>query len=484
MLPTVTRREILEHLLSQRFVALFLLCLILTPASLYIGSKNYQVYLREYNELVRIYEEQARAATGVDIFNGSFSIKAFRPPTPLSIFAIQVEETLPRYFIVTEIGSQPVGSSALGGSILAIFGRIDFLFVIQYIFSLVAIILAYDMISGEKEMGMLSFTLSNPVPRHVLLLGKVTGGCLTLLMPYIVSLLTGLVLVLLFSPDALSLSSLPRIAIILSASFVYLVVFFNLGLLVSTRTRNSKTALLYCFLLWIVLVLVYPKLSGLAAEVVYPVKTETMVNMEKAAARDNLQAEKNRILSRIHMKHYSEDPGAFSRMTGEERMAARRAYDRESVTVHREFDQKINETLRKIDDEHKRHREKQERLAAAISRLSPAGWFTFLVTNAAQLGEVDKRVLFSSVREYESTLRTLVFSKFRRETIVYPDGTTLGSGGFSGRIDASALPRFSFRPAPLRAGAREISFDFIFLVLYAIVLLAAAHVSFLRYDVR
>jgi len=484
MLLTFIRKEIRDHLLSQRFIILFLLCVILMPTAFYMSSKNYQAYLREYSELARTYEEQIQRATDSDIFAGLFLIKGFRPPAPLSLFAARIEEILPRYFIITETGLQPVKSSALRGTLLSLFGRVDFLFIIQYIFSLVAILLAYDLISGEKELATLSFTLSNAIPRDVLLLGKVLGGYLTLLIPYIVSLLIGFLVLGFLAPHIWNRSHLPRMIIILLGSFVYLAVFFNLGLVVSARTMTSKTALIYCFLLWIILVLLYPKLGAVVAEIAYPIRTQTVVGMQKASMRASLQLEKNKRLTHIFMKYYGEDINAVSKMTREERAVARQGYSRESAPVEREFDEKINEALRKIEEQYEREKENQERLAVFLSRLSPVGWITFLIANAAQVGEVDKRRLFSSAREYESVIRSLVFSKFRRATIIYPDGNTLGMGGFSGRINVKGLPRFSFRPSSLSSVAKEMAVDGLLLLSCAVALFMIAHLSFLRYDVR
>jgi ABC-type transport system involved in multi-copper enzyme maturation permease subunit len=55
------------------------------------------------------------------------------------------------------------------------FPLVDLVFVVTILMSLVALIFAYDAVSGEKEDGP-KLVLANGVPRHRILLGKVIGG--------------------------------------------------------------------------------------------------------------------------------------------------------------------------------------------------------------------------------------------------------------------------------------------------------------------
>ena len=63
---------------------------------------------------------------------------------------------------------------------LSIFLAVDVIFVFKIVLSALAILFAYNTISGEREDGTLKLVLSNPVPRDALVLGKYLGGMLSL----------------------------------------------------------------------------------------------------------------------------------------------------------------------------------------------------------------------------------------------------------------------------------------------------------------
>ena len=52
MLVTLIQKEIMHHILSVRFVALLLMCLLLIPLTLSISYRNYQQNLVDYQEAV------------------------------------------------------------------------------------------------------------------------------------------------------------------------------------------------------------------------------------------------------------------------------------------------------------------------------------------------------------------------------------------------------------------------------------------------
>ena len=54
MLMTLIQKEIQHHLLSVRFVALLLMCLLLVPLTLSINHRNYHQSLVDYQEAVKL----------------------------------------------------------------------------------------------------------------------------------------------------------------------------------------------------------------------------------------------------------------------------------------------------------------------------------------------------------------------------------------------------------------------------------------------
>ncbi len=54
MLMTMIQKEIMHHLLSVRFVALLVMCLLLVPLTLSTNYRNYRQNLVDYQEAVKL----------------------------------------------------------------------------------------------------------------------------------------------------------------------------------------------------------------------------------------------------------------------------------------------------------------------------------------------------------------------------------------------------------------------------------------------
>ena len=54
MLRTLIQKEIMHHILSVRFAALLVMCVLLIPLTLFINYRNYQQDLVDYQEAVKL----------------------------------------------------------------------------------------------------------------------------------------------------------------------------------------------------------------------------------------------------------------------------------------------------------------------------------------------------------------------------------------------------------------------------------------------
>ena len=197
MTRTIVRKEVLENILSYRFPLFSLICLLLIPLGMSVNQASYAKRVRDYSEQVRLADEAAAALKIQDIMAGTVAIKGFRRPAPLSVFTQGFESALPRYYEFTQDGFKPGESAGDDESILSVQGQVDFVFLVQMVISLIALLFASDTISGEKEAGTLRAMLANRLPRDMLLAGKIGGGYLALWIPFTLAFLIGAVVLML-----------------------------------------------------------------------------------------------------------------------------------------------------------------------------------------------------------------------------------------------------------------------------------------------
>ena len=113
--------------------------------------------------------------------------------------------------------------------------------------------------------------LANRVPRDRFLLGKVIGGYINLLISLVTPVILGILILLIYPDVSLSGQDWVRVGIIFLVFFLYLSVFFSLGLFVSTRSARSSSSFLTLLIIWVAFVTVIPKVSILAATQIDPI---------------------------------------------------------------------------------------------------------------------------------------------------------------------------------------------------------------------
>ena len=151
MLITLIQKEMMHHILSVRFVALLVMCLLLVPLTLHINYRNYLQNQVNYKESLKLStaEDDEKPPDAPD--PDTEVSKLFLEPTPLSVFAKGLEESLPSYLGITRNGVKQ-GSMSLGEAPLSsALGNLDFLFVVSTVFSLLALLYSHLMLLRVKE---------------------------------------------------------------------------------------------------------------------------------------------------------------------------------------------------------------------------------------------------------------------------------------------------------------------------------------------
>ncbi len=242
MLKDIIKKEIHETITSPKFIFTFLLCSSLILLSVFTGITSYRADLKEYSTAVALNKKNLERATS-DVTFANLGIKINRPPQVLSSIVSGVSEAVGRVAKVDyTYDPNLVDSKYESNPIFSIFGTLDLAFIVKIVLSLLAILYTYDLVVGEKERGTLKLILANRVPRDRFLLGKVIGGYINLLISLVTPVILGILILLIYPDVSLSGQDWVRVGIIFLVFFLYLSVFFSLGLFVSTRSARSSSS--------------------------------------------------------------------------------------------------------------------------------------------------------------------------------------------------------------------------------------------------
>ncbi|MCX6566358.1 MAG: ABC transporter permease subunit [Candidatus Aminicenantes bacterium] len=480
MLNTIVKKEALETIVSYRFPLFALICLLLIPLGMSVNQADYGKRVRDYQEQVRLADAAAAALKIQDVMAGTVAIKGFRRPAPLSVFTQGFESTLPRYYEFTQDGFKPGESVGGGESILSVQGQVDFVFLVQMVVSLIALLFASDMISGEKEAGTLRAMLSNRLPRDTLLAGKIGGGFLALWIPFLFAFLIGAALLLLGAFPLFGGDTPARVATIFLASSFFVLTYFVIGIAVSASTAKARTSLVAILILWAAFQLIIPKMSDMAARLIHPVRTETEISLQKSLLVRSLDLETAKELGRQYDLIFG---GASPGTADDEKSPERKKWDPIRDGIQQRAREQKSRQLAAIDETYLQEKRRQLNLALNLSLVSPSAAFARFSADVCGTGELERGKYLDAVRSHQNTLETELFSKVKRTLMIHGGGGT--SMSFTAMpVDTSKLPKFAITPASLAETFKADGRSIFSLAFWLIVPFGFAYFKFVKYDVR
>jgi len=264
MLLLIILKEIRNNILTLRFAVIYGLLFLVTVLSMAILSANYRTQQENYAQAKQRQHEILSSMEDLDDLRhqGAMVQKA---PSELTPFSMGLEKEMSRSLTVSGRRGIEVGAGQYTNPVSALFSTPDLSYIVNVVISLLALLLTFDTICGEKENGTLRLMLANAVPRHTILVGKWLGGYLALAVPFLLAVGVGLLVSLLVTGSTPDLDSWKRAAGLVLLSLLYISVFFTLGVLISTFNRRSSTALMASLFVWVVIVVTIPNVVPILA---------------------------------------------------------------------------------------------------------------------------------------------------------------------------------------------------------------------------
>jgi ABC-type transport system involved in multi-copper enzyme maturation permease subunit len=477
---TIAVRELTDDLTSVRFLIITLLVIVLTPLAVYVGTRDYRNRLEDYNRLMVEQQGLAAGPAGKQV-SGSRNLevlRAIRPPERLSVLARGVDGVLPEYWDFSPTGIQ-VGPLASRPQRLGdVLGQLDLEFLIRVVLGLLAILLAFDAVVGEKELGTLRMVLSQPLSRASFLTGKLIGGAITLLVPLAATFLLALLSAQVFSFNLLAQDSLPQVGTLAVVSAIYLLCMYALGLVISSLTASQKTSLVVLLVIWVLVVLAIPPLSTLVAQAISPTPPAHTVYAKKRTLDDDIRRHAELAMGDV-----------FREETGQDRMVGMGIYHKHKEAIDRRIDpivvsyvNKRRQLLDELDRDVERRMIHQNEVARTIMALSPAASFAAATTDLAGTGDTCAEAWLEAIRRQQSQLNVALFDD--------PPWVQMRMGAMSMSLDRHPAPSLQDLPtcAPPRRGVRAALARSLprlgLLILYTGLLVIGSFVAFSRYDVR
>jgi ABC-type transport system involved in multi-copper enzyme maturation permease subunit len=472
MFWTLCLKELRSILVSPKFVLSFAIGAVLILLSVGIGIREYKGAMRQYETGVTMTEEGLRDQSSWDHVQS----RAFRRPDPMQIFVSGVQDDIGRYSPIAPMQTVKLMHSAYSDDpIFALFRMCDLAFIIQVVFSLLAILFTYDAVCGEKEDGTLRLVLSHSVSRAQVLAAKGLGSWLGLVLPLSLPLALAVLLV--------PLSGVPmepehwlRLGLLLGASLLCFTFFMALGLFVSTLAHRGSHAFLGALVAWVVLVLIIPRAGMVLAVQLVPTPSAGEIDGRVAAFSKDQMNEQMQEIARQAEAAANNNQSTWS-------------------SPHNPMDemrQKVDEYAGRLREDLRGRRQVQERLALSLARISPAAAIQLAAMDLAESDVELKSRCEEAMSAYRRTFLDFLQKK-QQETgssggmavkFCSKEGLSFSRPREAATIDPSQLPRYT---PPRRGLVRPLvasAVDFGWMGLASVLLFDGAFLRFVRYDVR
>ncbi|MCI0489178.1 MAG: ABC transporter permease subunit [Blastocatellia bacterium] len=455
MLGNIFWREILDSLVSHKLLLIGVLCCTLIPLGIVVNQRAVANSIAQQERSLSEYKRSLEGTVPAD----QVEVKAFRPQPEMSGLAAGLDPAMPNAVGIRQGGMSYGTAQLLDNPIASLFGKIDLLFIVRFVLSLVAIILSYNMICGEKQTGTMKLILSNPVPRDSVILGKLMSAMVLLLLPMTVALLISILVLQLMGEGALTTSEqLSLFGGIFLVSVLYLGVFINMGAFVSSLTTRPLTSITVLLFLWASMVTVIPQCGGLLAEMIYPVESTESFLLKKSLIAQDIAKQRAAELSQY-----------FGREDYEEiRIPIAAKYGGQLLNIHT-----------KMDQQYQNSRQTQLSIASALSSVSPASPLTLALTELSGTGIEDMRRFNEKIAEFRGDVNQRFFERGYRDLIP-------GQGGQMriSTVDLKELPQFQYERRSVAEVWQSIAGSIALLIAFNIIFFISAYVKFRRYDVR
>jgi ABC-type transport system involved in multi-copper enzyme maturation permease subunit len=521
VIKTITKHELLDNILSFKFAACVLVAIVLAVGSTIFQASNYLDRLSDFSKG----DAAARnKLTQVPAYS-FLRIEVYKKPPPLSIFVSGIESRAGNFVILShrEIPISLQGGRA-SNEFASIFSFFDFPAIVVGVFSVLAILLAYGSISGEKETGMLSMALSNSVPRSRYLAGKYLGGITALAVAMLFCFLTGAMVLVLHKGVDIGSGFFLSLFVIYVFSLMYLSVVLLFAMLVSSLTKSSPQSLVIILAFYLISVYLLPIGINTAADgasarkaVTYDRNVGTLVSQRQAQIEQTTKAIPARRTWTFMRATEGMNNALLGRLNPPETIAHFERLFELTERLREDYALKIYA----LHQEDSRIRERIDRIRNLALAFLPASSFGRAVELETETGRegldrffnqvttywyqyvryLDEKDAFSLIysypypRELSQADRSLVdevsrFSAEGREPFwKSPAFREIGKRNAQYEkdikpLDLSDLPVFMDRPASFAERLTKWLPSVLILVIYNLLLFALAYFAFVRYDPR
>lgn len=341
-------------------------------------------------------------------------------------------------------------------SIEYIFKNLDLGILTGILFSLLAIILSFQTISGERENGMLKLIDTYPIKRAKIILGKWLGIVIVIGVLYTFCYLIMSLLIFLFAKVQIDSVDRASLLLIYLIGFLYISGMVLLGIYISIKVRQSFLSLLTALLVWAFVVLVLPSIPEYAGNLL--IKTASPLRL----LNDEVECNNNKFKAIQAIKEKYSDQGV-----------PKERIDIEAGAEIEMTSKRFDEQRHQLNTNFENGLVKRMAISTGISLFSPYVCYTLSVNEIAATG-IAANISLIKQRENHAIV---IASHLKNISERIKDDPKY-------KPSFSDMPKFQYIYPSLKLRLLAVSVPLLLLIIFNVLLFVFSFRSFLKYDVR
>ena len=488
--------------------------LVLIILTTFILSEQYIKRVDQYNEFITGDRE---ALNEVKVFS-QLRLNAHKPPNPLWIFNKGVSNRVDQSMAIRHnwVPRQGFETESVN-PFINIFQFFDLTTIFQIVLSLLAILMVYDGICGEREDGTLTAMLSNHVARYQILLSKWLSGLISVAIPLLLSLIVSLLIMILVYGITFTGQEWARIGLMIINTLIFLSLFISTGLLVSSLVKRAAISLIWLLFIWVFIVFIQSNLGSYLASSVVSLPPREQIESAQSEAWEDLYREGTKLDSLIRVEvpgnpwySYHTDSWPFYHCF-DGNYPGLYGYVLRTRRIQPLFVDGAEREWQIYKNDYHSHLEKQLTWQNRFDKVSPAALFKRITALMSRTSIQDHEVYLDQARIYRQTFLTywiderklfsdnanLYFTRQTMDQIMnadYEERRRLSREGVEGikfygpddydPLDMTGHPQFIYQPASLGRSFQLVLLDMVILIILTVLLFYFSSVAFNRFDVR
>lgn len=465
---TIARHQLLESLRDAKFLFLATLILIAFILNGFIYSERYHSQGLAWREAENLTNDMLEARKDNLQQFVNFPQQMVKPPNALAFIADGGDANLPDTWTVNAFIYRNPEKTLRGNKMMPVLCPLDWSFIVGVLMTLLAVLLGFRAVCGEKRDGTLRLILSFPMSRIKLFIGKYLGMLAVLLVALFVGATVNMVILVCNSVLSLSQFVLISLGWAVLLSILCLSAVLLLSMAVSSMTARPAVSLVVLLVCWVIMVVAVPGLARLIAEQTIPIRSKFEVERDVAAAIENVD------------KNISDEATSWYGDPFHEHVRLRAEWIRNRVAARQ-----------KVEDEANMERIRQADFVSTLSSASPSGLLSYSLQEICGTGVRGFKEQMRYARLYQQTLLDFTTERDANDPdsphLVFSSGTISLPGVFSTKpVEMSAAPRSStVWPEGGILGAQEWPlWQTIILIIINLHVALIAFIALLRYDPR